>query len=100
MAAAAPDWYNTWQAARISGFAPTSDYDPESLFGLTVESRRAEGQSVRRRTPRIPVHIVFIDGHNMSPMDDGWGALFLSFNYVKHFEGPTCFTNPIFAPYG
>ena len=28
-------------------------------------------------TPRLPIHVVFVDGHNAGPMDDGWLALFL-----------------------
>lgn len=31
----------------------------------------------RTITPRIPAHVIFIDGHNASPMDDGWLGMFL-----------------------
>ena len=94
------DWFNAWQAARIAGIVPTADYDTDALSGFTTESRRLEGLNPRRRHPRMPIHVIFLDGHNAGPMDDGWLGLFLSFNYIKHFEGPTCFTNVIFAPYG
>lgn len=89
-----------WQAARILGYAPTADYPEEALRGLTPESARQEAASPRRRTPRLPVHVVFLDGHNASPMDDGWAGLVLSVNYAKHFEGPTCFAAAVFVPYG
>jgi hypothetical protein len=89
-----------WQTARIAGYAPTADYPPEALRGLTPDAARAEAAAPRHVTPRLPVHVVFVDGHNASPMDDGWAGLVLSFNYAKHFEGPTCFTNVLFAPYG
>ena len=94
------DWWNVWQTARINGLAPTADYSDDALRGLTPDSARQEAAAPRRRSPRLPVHVVFIDGHNASPMDDGWAGLVLSVNYVKHFEGPTCFTNIYMAPYG
>ena len=97
---AAADWFNVWQLARILGSAPTADYDEEELRGLTPDAAKAEAAAPRARTPRLPVHVVLLDGHNASPMDDGWRALVLSVNYVKHFEGPACFVDAAFAPYG
>ena len=75
-------------------------------------------------TPRLPVHVVFVDGHNAGPMDDGWLALFLrcammgggglltaplllplrchrsSINYIKHLPDGVCFGDAILAPFG
>ncbi|KAL2636130.1 hypothetical protein R1flu_007609 [Riccia fluitans] len=45
-------------------------------------------------------HIVFLDGHCKSPMDDGWEAMYTSVHYAKHFTGPVCFEHVIFAPLG
>jgi hypothetical protein len=94
------DWFNTWQIARILGFSPTTQYSPDALFGLTPEAQLRETGAPRARVARLPLHVVFLDGHNAGPMDDGWGALFLSFNYIKHFPDGVCFEDAIFAPYG
>lgn len=72
------DWYNSWLAARILGFSPTTDYAADALFGLTPEMRTREAAAPRAAAvPRLPLHVVFLDGHNAGPMDDGWLALFL-----------------------
>ena len=94
------DWFNVWQVARLLGSSPTLDYADDALRGLTAEAARAEEAAPRAHTPRLPVHVVFIDGHNASPMDDGWRALVLSINYISHFGGPACFADAVFAPYG
>ena len=50
--------------------------------GAEEDTEQAEGQSAaedaepRARTWRLPVHVVFLDGHNASPMDSGWRGLF------------------------
>jgi hypothetical protein len=62
-----------------------------------AEMERADPRDV---TPRIPAHIVFLDGHNASPMDGGWLSLFWSINYAKRFTARTCFKQAYFAPYG
>jgi hypothetical protein len=94
------DWYNSWQAARVLGFTPTTDYPDAALAGLTREMHEREAAAPRSHTPRLPLHVVFIDGHNAGPMDDGWLALFLSYNYVKHLPDGVCFEDAILAPYG
>lgn len=94
------DWYNVWAAARLAGLVPTDSYDPSELQGLTLEAAAAEAASPRPRTPRIPAHVLFLDGHNDSPMDSGWRGAFLSVNYAKHFPGPVLFRSAVFAPFG
>lgn len=94
------DWYNTWAAARLAGLVPTDSYDLTELRGLTLEAAATEAAAPRARTPRIPAHIVFLDGHNDSPMDSGWRGAFLSVNYAKHFAGPVLFRSAVFAPFG
>lgn len=72
------DWYNAWLSARILGFSPTTDYAADALSGLTPEMRARESAAPRAASaPRLPLHVVFLDGHNAGPMDDGWLALFL-----------------------
>jgi hypothetical protein len=51
-------------------------------------------------SPKVPAHVVFLDGHNAGPMDEGWLGLFVSISYIKHFRGPACFERMIFAPFG
>jgi glycoprotein 2-beta-D-xylosyltransferase len=87
------DWYNVWSAARAAGLAPTLDFVAE---GLTPRSL----VTPHTAAPKFNAHIVFLDGHNAGPMDEGWLSLFLSVSYAKHFEGPTCFDRVIYAPFG
>ena len=94
------DWYNAWQIARLNGLTLSADYAEDELAGLTEYSAAMEKASPRRVTPRFAAHIVFIDGHNAGPMDEGWRAMFLSLNYVKHLKPSACFATAIFAPYG
>jgi hypothetical protein len=96
----AADWYNAWQAARLEGLEPTDDYPAEALQGLTSAMKDLEATLQRNQTRRIPAHIVFLDGHNASPMDDGWLSAFLSINYIKQFDAAVCFETAIIAPYG
>lgn len=94
------DWYNVWAAARLAGLLPTDSYDASELRGLTLEAAAAEAAAPRQVTPRVPAHVVFLDGHNDSPMDSGWRGAFLSVNYAKHFTGPVLFRSAVFAPFG
>ncbi|CAM6113725.1 unnamed protein product [Calypogeia fissa] len=45
-------------------------------------------------------HVVFLDGHCKSPMDDAWKAMFSSVTFAKHYSGSVCFDHAIFAPLG
>jgi len=87
------DWYNVWSAARAAGLAPTLDFVAE---GLTPRS----AVTPHTASPKFNAHVVFLDGHNAGPMDEGWLALFVSASYAKHFEGPTCFDRVVYAPFG
>jgi hypothetical protein len=101
IASSCTDWYNTWQVAHILGYTPSSEYAASALEGLTPQMRNREAQAPRSTdTPRLPLHVVFLDGHNAGPMDDGWLALFLSFNYIKHLPDGVCFEDAILAPFG
>lgn len=90
------DWYDTWSTARVLGLEPTLDYGDMLASKLTPDTVVTPFTSA----PKIPAHIVFLDGHNAGPMDEGWLALFVSISYAKHFIGPTCFDNLIYAPFG
>jgi len=95
------DWYNVWSVARILGLEPVEGKALEKLintatFGLSLTTQVTQYPY----TPKIPAHVIFLDGHNAGPMDDGWLGLFVSISYIKHFDGAVCFENLIFAPFG
>jgi len=87
------DWYNVWSAAKLAGLEPTMKYKVERLTSRSLLTPFTDA-------PKFPAHIVFLDGHNAGPMDQGWLSLFLSVSYAKHFSGPTCFDHLIYAPFG
>ena len=87
------DWYNVWSAAKLAGLEPTMDYKVEKLTPRSLLTPFTDA-------PKFPAHIVFLDGHNAGPVDQGWLSLFLSVSYAKHFSGPTCFDHLIYAPFG
>ncbi|GAB4849723.1 hypothetical protein Ancab_004519 [Ancistrocladus abbreviatus] len=49
--------------------------------------------------PRRP-HVVFVDGHCTTRLEETWDALFSSFRFAKNFSGPVCFRHAILAPLG
>jgi glycoprotein 2-beta-D-xylosyltransferase len=87
------DWYNVWSAAKLAGLELTMTYKVEKLTSRSLVTPFID-------SPKFPAHIVFLDGHNAGPVDQGWLSLFLSVSYAKHFSGPTCFDHLIYAPFG
>ncbi|GAB2284742.1 hypothetical protein Dimus_019196 [Dionaea muscipula] len=49
--------------------------------------------------PRRP-HVVFIDGHSTTRLEETWEALFSSYRFAKNFTSPVCFRHAIFSPLG
>lgn len=45
-------------------------------------------------------HVIFVDGHCKTPLEDTWKALFSSIRYAKNFSGPICFLHAILSPLG
>ncbi|KAK6154462.1 hypothetical protein DH2020_008710 [Rehmannia glutinosa] len=45
-------------------------------------------------------HLVFVDGHCETPLEETWTALYSSLTYAKNFSGPVCFRHAILAPLG
>ncbi|KAE8645996.1 beta-1,2-xylosyltransferase [Cucumis sativus] len=45
-------------------------------------------------------HLIFIDGHCKTPLEETWKALFSSLRYAKNFSSPVCFRHVIFSPLG
>lgn len=57
---------------------------------------------VSARVTNLPErpHLVFVDGHCKSQLEETWEALFSSVRYAKHFSGPVCFRHAILSPLG
>ncbi|VFQ58669.1 unnamed protein product [Cuscuta campestris] len=45
-------------------------------------------------------HVVFVDGHCETQLEETWKALFSSIRYAKNFSGPVCFRHVILSPLG
>ncbi|XP_031278924.1 beta-1,2-xylosyltransferase [Pistacia vera] len=45
-------------------------------------------------------HVVFVDGHSQTQLEETWEALFSSIRYAKNFSGPVCFRHAILSPLG
>ncbi|TYH21072.1 hypothetical protein ES288_A04G013700v1 [Gossypium darwinii] len=45
-------------------------------------------------------HLVFVDGHCKTQLEETWKALFSSLRFAKNFTGPVCFRHAIFSPLG
>ncbi|KAM5585381.1 beta-1,2-xylosyltransferase [Rosa sericea] len=45
-------------------------------------------------------HVVFVDGHCRTQLEETWKALFSSIRYAKNFSGPVCFRHAIISPLG
>ncbi|PPD98235.1 hypothetical protein GOBAR_DD04735 [Gossypium barbadense] len=45
-------------------------------------------------------HLVFVDGHCKTQLEETWKTLFSSLRFAKNFTGPVCFHHAIFSPLG
>ncbi|CAM8937280.1 unnamed protein product [Rhodiola kirilowii] len=45
-------------------------------------------------------HLVFVDGHCETQLEETWRALFSSLRYAKNFSGSVCFRHAIIVPLG
>nr|GMC59931.1 beta-(1,2)-xylosyltransferase [Ipomoea batatas]GME16816.1 beta-(1,2)-xylosyltransferase [Ipomoea batatas] len=45
-------------------------------------------------------HLVFVDGHCETQLEETWKALFSSLRYAKNFSGTVCFRRAILSPLG
>jgi glycoprotein 2-beta-D-xylosyltransferase len=97
------DWYNAWAVARILGLAPVEGAALDAMVAFAAGGGLTPTTLVTPFTdaPKLPLHVVFLDGHNAGPMDEGWLGLFPSVSYVKHFgDAPLCLARAVFAPFG
>ncbi|CAK7324557.1 unnamed protein product [Dovyalis caffra] len=45
-------------------------------------------------------HVIFVDGHSRTPLEETWKALFSSLRYAKDFSGSVCLRHAILVPLG
>lgn len=45
-------------------------------------------------------HVVFVDGHCKTGLEETWEALFSSVRFAKQFTGPVCFRHAVIVPLG
>lgn len=88
------DWYNLWSMAYILGHRMTDT--PPSYDGIPASSLRHD----YTQGPAFPIHLVLMDGHAYTPLEDGWTAMFASVTFAKHFSAATCFKYGAHAPFG
>lgn len=57
---------------------------------------------VASRVTELPYrpHLVFVDGHCTTPLEETWKAMFSSVRYAKNFSGAVCFRHVVLAPLG
>ncbi|KAA8523593.1 hypothetical protein F0562_010016 [Nyssa sinensis] len=74
-------------------------FEYANLFHTVTDWYSAYVASRVTGLPNRP-HLVFIDGHCMTPLEETWKALFSRLRYAKNFSGPVCFRHAILSPLG
>ncbi|XP_022716806.1 beta-(1,2)-xylosyltransferase isoform X2 [Durio zibethinus] len=74
-------------------------YEYANLFHTETDWYSAYVSSRVTGLPNRP-HLVFVDGHCETQLEETWKALFSSLRYAKNFSGPVCFRHAIFSPLG
>ncbi|KAI6687601.1 hypothetical protein NL676_024429 [Syzygium grande] len=74
-------------------------FEYANLFHTVTDWYNAYVSSRVTELPYRP-HVIFIDGHCTSPMEETWKALFSSVAYAKSFHGSVCFRHAILSPLG
>ncbi|KAK7288528.1 hypothetical protein RIF29_01989 [Crotalaria pallida] len=74
-------------------------FEYANLFHTVTDWYSAYVSSRVTGLPNRP-HVVFVDGHCMTPLEETWKALFSSLRYAKNFSGTVCFRHAILSPLG
>ncbi|KAK8648631.1 hypothetical protein V6N13_129380 [Hibiscus sabdariffa] len=74
-------------------------FEYANLFHTVTDWYSAYVSSRVTGLPNRP-HLVFVDGHCETQLEDTWRALFSSLRYAKNFSGPVCFRHAILSPLG
>ncbi|XP_059281888.1 beta-1,2-xylosyltransferase [Lycium ferocissimum] len=74
-------------------------FEYANLFHTVTDWYSAYAASRVTGLPSRP-HLVFVDGHCETQLEETWRALFSSLTYAKNFSGPVCFRHAILSPLG
>ncbi|KAL5548524.1 hypothetical protein UlMin_003755 [Ulmus minor] len=74
-------------------------FEYANLFHTVTDWYSAYVSSRVTGLPNRP-HLVFVDGHCTTPLEETWRALFSSIRYAKNFTGSVCFRHAILSPLG
>ncbi|ESQ42903.1 hypothetical protein EUTSA_v10013238mg [Eutrema salsugineum] len=74
-------------------------FEYANLFHTVTDWYSAYVSSRVTGLPNRP-HVVFIDGHCTTQLEETWTALFSGIRYAKNFSKPVCFRHAILAPLG
>lgn len=74
-------------------------FEYANLFHTVTDWYSAYVSSRVTNLPGRP-HLVFVDGHCKTQLEETWAAVFSSIRYAKNFSGPVCFRHAILSPLG
>ncbi|KAM7250576.1 hypothetical protein ACFE04_022459 [Oxalis oulophora] len=74
-------------------------YEYANLFHTMTDWYSAYVSSRVTGLPNRP-HLVFVDGHCTSPLEETWNALYSGLRYAKNFSGSVCFRHAVLSPLG
>ncbi|XP_010270143.1 PREDICTED: beta-(1,2)-xylosyltransferase [Nelumbo nucifera] len=74
-------------------------FEYANLFHTVTDWYSAYVASRVTGLPNRP-HLVFVDGHCETHLEETWKALFSSLRYAKNFSGSVCFRHAILSPLG
>ncbi|KAI4306171.1 hypothetical protein L6164_029472 [Bauhinia variegata] len=74
-------------------------FEYANLFHTITDWYSAYVSSRVTGLPNRP-HLIFVDGHCLSSMEETWKALFSSLRYARNFSGSVCFRHAVLSPLG
>ncbi|KAL1209663.1 Beta-1,2-xylosyltransferase [Cardamine amara subsp. amara] len=74
-------------------------FEYANLFHTVTDWYSAYVSSRVTGLPNRP-HVVFVDGHCTTQLEETWTALFSGIRYAKNFSKPVCFRHAILSPLG
>lgn len=74
-------------------------FEYANLFHTVTDWYSAYVSSRVTELPYRP-HLVFVDGHCKTALEETWRALFSSVRYAKNFTGAVCFRHVVLSPLG
>ncbi|CAI0373995.1 unnamed protein product [Linum tenue] len=74
-------------------------FEYANLFHTVTDWYSSYAASKVTELPYRP-HLVFVDGHCRTPLEETWSALFSSIRYAKNFTGSVCYRHAVLVPLG